>query len=262
MVRYVREYSAHLLLPPAECAAPAKFVDNSGVEEAWSVGDVLALREVAMEQARRQLSLERERRASQPQAAVSRQQSERCMGPPRDPPLPQDLPAPAPARSWWSWWSYAPQENQENQEASSDRTEQEFMEALSLDENTDTLLRRDRVFLRLHLRLESCSFSLLSAPHRGLLLVKANQLMLGFESRPRFHSMLFTARVGALKLRDARRQQDGGSALFPVLVAPKISKQASAGPRGEPSSAGTEKHQPLFFFLYELKPRDSNADYR
>uniref|UniRef100_A0A1I8IRW7 Vacuolar protein sorting-associated protein 13D n=2 Tax=Macrostomum lignano TaxID=282301 RepID=A0A1I8IRW7_9PLAT len=212
LVQYVRCYQSKLLQDKLSPEA-AKFLTNA--EAVWSTGELLVVRELAMDRAVRARRDRIERTGLDPLASLIKQQQAAAV--PDDPAAGQGGQAqshgaasPASRSSWGYWGSWltwasgystdpvaavtaaapeadpmmddddndnAPvlvqqptsvtsQQKQQQQQQPlglTDKEQAELVEAFSLDQDSDTLMKRDPVFIRLSFQLEACTLTLMRA---------------------------------------------------------------------------------------------------
>ncbi|XP_077510398.1 vacuolar protein sorting 13D isoform X2 [Amblyomma americanum] len=245
--RYVDVYYCHLTKP--ECLTTEMQKEKNMLEQQLEFETLLSLRELVIQK-------------------VRREQSSWSAGPRGQGLLQYWFPG------WTGWYTKQEEEPQQSlaeDEASDDdassisttlttQIEEEILDALdSVDQ--DTFLMRDAVLARVCFSLSQCGVTLVgrhqAAPSLGagdevmqpLVELRFTDVTVDVESRPRFGSFLFAARLGSLHLQD----RTAPHSTYPYVLSPHAVEQLHVFPKGLPLD-GSKAQASIFKFLPFTSP--------
>ncbi|KAL5103024.1 Vacuolar protein sorting-associated protein 13D [Taenia crassiceps] len=258
--RYVRAYEAHLLqgLGLDSDGNFGGIEDHEVLEETMSLDRVIILRQVAMRRAARVLRQQKPlvKRSKDP-PATNNQRSQSwwpsfltsttasdntATG---NGAMPEVLTetvggeaggAPRPWRLWW-WFSTAPPppppQTALNTEATMTTTAASAEAALMLlnelvaARDIGQVLTHDRLFCRLTCRVDRFRLGLQEKDDQSLCSLRADNLQLCVETRPREESLHFSAGLRSLLVRDERCRNGRQRPFFPVVISPLLHAPSS-----------------------------------
>ncbi|XP_074663009.1 intermembrane lipid transfer protein VPS13D-like [Tubulanus polymorphus] len=264
-VSYVKSYTEYLVSGTDE--ESSKTLRNQ-MENQLSFDEIRILREVAMEQAAKQISSKQTPVQVVEQSSTDQQQQRGIW------------------QRWWGWYGYSsPQDIQLSQEdlafeptdesnsetlippaETASELDQEVMDMLTESEENNTLLRRDAVFLNVNFCLKSGTFKLFSSQDgekTSIIGVECSTVEMNFESRPRYNAYKFGINVGSIRVTDMFTK----GSLFPVILAPQKKDRGISLAQGNLNLVAVQEttnanEETLFSLTYEKKPKDSIADHR
>ncbi|KAH9277961.1 Vacuolar protein sorting-associated protein 13D [Echinococcus granulosus] len=259
--RYVRAYETHLLRGLGLDGDDdfEEIANHEALEETMSLDRVILLRQVAMRRAARVLRQQKplvKRSKNPPVANNQRFQSwwpsfltsttasgttatdERATAEAQTAVAGEgEDEAPRPWRLWW-WFSTAPphpsQQIASNAKAKVTTTAASAEAALMLlnelvaAHDVGQVLTRDRLFCRLTCRVDRFRLGLQERDDQSLCSLRADNLQLCVETRPREEGLHFSARLHSLLVRDERCRNGHQRPFFPIVISPLLHAPSSS----------------------------------
>ncbi|KAL3318450.1 hypothetical protein Ciccas_002897 [Cichlidogyrus casuarinus] len=240
-VKYVHSYTDHLISSITNLQPDKELkIRLDCLEKDFSLERIKSLRQIAMQRAAKTIADQKS--DSRPKAKS--------------------------ANPWGVWWLFSSLSTQQQPEActpeSKSKEDEEFCELLmdlsTANDDLSDILTQDKVFLRLSACISHCSFHIYCADRR-LMSLQGTELVLGFESRPRYNSLKLVSGLKSFTVTDACNNSD---CLFREIVSSSCERQVEElidAPSPFKMGQLPTDHGGLFWIEYQLKPVLTDAQY-